>query len=65
MYGDYMERIFYKPAMKSGKTFQVYLPLSDILALGIKDRDELKITIEKTGRSIEKSTKFGHGKEVL
>lgn len=53
-----MERIFYKPAMKSGKNFQIYLPQSDVLALEIKDRDELKITVEKTGRSIEKTTRF-------
>ena len=50
-----MERIFYKHAMKSGKKqFQIYLPQDAVEALKIIDRDELKVTIEKTGKSIEK-----------
>ena len=53
-----MERIFYKPVMKSGKSFQIYVPQDAIKALEILDRDELKITIEKTGNSIEKTEKF-------
>ena len=53
-----MERIFYKPAMKSGTQFQVYLPLEVIKALEIQDRDELMINISKTGRKIPKTTRF-------
>ncbi len=50
-----MERIFYKPLMRSGvNQFQIHIPKSDIEALEAKDRDELKVIIEKTGRSIPK-----------
>lgn len=53
-----MERIIYKPAMKSGTGFQIYIPDDAIKALEIEDRDELKLTVEKTGRKIPKTTRF-------
>ena len=54
-----MERIFYKPAMRSGeKHFQVGIPKDAIDGLKIEDRDELKITIEKTGNKIAKTKRF-------
>lgn len=53
-----MERIFYKPLMKSGvNQFQIHIPIDDVKALGAKDRDEIKVTIEKTGRIIPKDEK--------
>jgi len=51
-----MERIFYAHAIKSGSSqLQIYIPKGDIDALEIKDRDELKVVIEKTGRTIQKN----------
>jgi len=49
------ERIFYKPAMKSGGHFQLIIPKDAVDGLGIDDRDELKITIEKTWKKIPKT----------
>jgi bifunctional DNA-binding transcriptional regulator/antitoxin component of YhaV-PrlF toxin-antitoxin module len=47
------ERIFYKPAMKSGETqWQIYIPKAIAEGIGLENRDELKITVEKTGRKI-------------
>ena len=53
-----MDRIFYGAAMKTGLNFQLYVPKDAIVGLGIEDRDELKITIEKTGKKIPKTTRF-------
>lgn len=52
------ERVFYKPAMKAGNSFQLFVPKDIALGLGIKDRDELEIKIRKTGRTIPKTTRF-------
>ena len=59
-----MERIFYKPAMKSGNGFQIRIPNNDAEALKIEDRMEMKVTIEMTGRVIEKR-KNAFQKKVL
>lgn len=59
-----MERIFYKPVMKSGSDqFQIYIPKDAVDALGIEDRDELKVVISKTDRKIKKR-KNGFGKDT-
>lgn len=61
-----MERIFYKPAMKSGDDqLQIYIPKSDANALELQDRDEIKVTIEKTGRSIPKAENRFKKKEPI
>ena len=52
------ERIFYKPAMKSGASFQIFMPKDIAVALGIEDRDELELRIRKTGKKIPKTTRF-------
>ena len=59
-----MERIFYKPAMKSGNGFQIRIPNNDVEALKIEDRMEMKVTIETTGRVILKR-KNAFQKKVL
>ncbi|MAF50778.1 MAG: hypothetical protein CMH64_01675 [Nanoarchaeota archaeon] len=39
--------------MVSGKVrFQIYIPKNDADALELKDHEELKVTIEKTGRTL-------------
>lgn len=50
------QRVYYRPAMKSGLQFQIYVPKDVAEALGIKDRDELEVMLRKTGRKIEKKT---------
>lgn len=45
---------FRNTAIRSGTQFQLYIPKKDAEAVGIKDRDELEITIRKTGRNMPK-----------
>lgn len=52
------ERVFYKPAMRAGNSFQLFMPKDIALGLGIKDRDELEIKVRKTGRTVPKTTRF-------
>lgn len=52
------ERVFYKPAMKAGNSFQLFMPKDIALSLDIKDRDELEIKVRKTGRIVTKTTRF-------
>ena len=58
------ERIFYKPAMKSGASFQIFMPKDIAVALGIEDRDELELRVRKTGKKIAKTTRFMKKKEA-
>ena len=60
------QRTFYKQAMKSGdKQLQVYLPKNIVEGLEIEDRDELEITLKKTGHKIKKRERpFGKPNEV-
>ena len=58
-------RIFYKPVILLGKQLQVCIPANIVNGLEIKDRDEVEISIKKTGKIIEKSRPspkkpFGH-----
>jgi hypothetical protein len=56
-------RMFYGTAYKAGNQIQLNVPKSAILALGINPRDELEVTIRKTGRVIEsqRSPNQAHG----
>ena len=47
-----MERVTYVVAYKSGKSIMLRLDAKTINMLHINDRDELKLVITKTGRSI-------------
>ena len=62
------QRTFYKHAMKTGVQLQLYIPKDIALALDIRARDELEITMKKTGRVIERkrvaSTVWGKPKQA-
>ena len=46
------ERVAYATAVRTGSTFQVNLKRETIEGLNIKDRDELKLIISKTGITV-------------
>ena len=58
-------RVFYKHAMKAGSVFHVLLPKNIVNALEIKDRDELEISIKKTGNKVEKKKNFSKEPKVV
>ena len=51
------ERIIYVHAVKSKNNLQIMLRKSDVEALGIEDRDELRMIVSKTGRKVDKKVK--------
>ena len=53
----YDERKFYTHVMGKTGSFQIYLPKKLIDALEIKDRDELEVTVKKTGITVEKTNR--------